>query len=233
MEHLYKIKEKNDLIKDLDKAQGIVVIGINAFDVVDADGDVSLQGSFNRTVKNNKHRIKQFVDHQRTAINVGVPKEFIITKEDIAVVSQLNLNLSIGKDLFASYVFNRENGHTVEHSIGAKAIDYVYNSTNGLDVKEWMLLEYSAVGLGANEFTPLYDIKNEMDIQKAFNLIDKLAKQDYSDETKKKLENIFYAVLQFQKDGSPVFGSQIAPEKKAPETIEEKEFKSIIYKLIL
>ena len=216
-----KYKSLSESVKDLDKKQGIVVIGINAFDIVDSDGDISLKGSFNRTVKNNISRIKHLANHDRGII-VGLPKEFSITTKDIAVHSLLNQKTSAGKDLFANYEFFAENDRSLEHSIGAIAIDHNPNEHGGITVKEWRLLEYSTVAFGANEFTPTYEIKNEMDVQKALQIVEKLAKLDYSDETKKQIQLFYNAVIKFQKDGSQVFGSLMAPEAKAPGQIEKQ-----------
>jgi HK97 family phage prohead protease len=224
-----KYKSLSESIKDFDKKQGIVVIGINAFDVVDSDGDISLKGSFNRTVKNNFSRIKHFFNHDRSQI-VGLPKEFAISNKDIAVHSLLNLKTSAGKDLFANYEFFAENNRTLEHSIGAIIKESKPNEHGGETVNEWKLLEYSTVAFGANENTPTYDIKSEMDVQKALQIVEKLAKLDYSDETKQQIEKFYYAVIQFKQNGSQVFGSQTAPEAKAPK-FDEQKILSIIQKI--
>jgi len=137
MERIYKEKQHIDVIKDIDKAKGIVVIGINAFDIEDADGDTSLQVSFNRTAKNNLKQIRHFIDHSRTAIHTGVPQEFLISKVDIAAVSSLNMAVQQTKDLFATYLHAAENGTSVEHSIGAEAIQYTRTEKGGLMVSEW------------------------------------------------------------------------------------------------
>lgn len=229
METIYKEKHLLETVKDLDKKKGIVVIGINAFDVMDSDNDVSLQGSFNRTVKNNIKRQKHYIQHERTPLAVGLPLEYIISKKDIAVASLLNQKLSRAVDLLASYEFFAENGRSLEHSIGAKAVDYSFNDEGGINVKEWMLLEYSTVGHGANEFTPLYEIKNEMDIQKALSIVEKLSKMPYSDETKQTIEKFFNAIIQFQKDGSQIFGgSQTAPDEKALEIEKQKQILKLL-----
>jgi HK97 family phage prohead protease len=209
----------------MDKDKGIVTMYVNSFNNVDSDGDVSLPGSFNRTIKNNFKRIKHLFNHDRGEI-IGLPLEFIPDNFGLKVISQLNLGIDKAKDVFANYKFFAENNRSLEHSIGARAVEFTNineaNGRYGWDVKEWQLIEYSTVAFGANELTPVVDIKSEMDIQKALTIVEKLSKMDYSDETKEQLERFYYAVLKYQRDGSPIFGSQNAPEVKAPGQIEKQ-----------
>jgi len=220
-----KYKSLENSIIDMDKDKGIITMYVNAFNNVDSDGDVSLPGSFNRTIKNNFNRIKHLFNHDRSEI-IGLPLEFIPDSFGLKVISQLNLGIDKAKDVFANYKFFAENNRSLEHSIGARAIEFVTvdepGARYGWNVKEWQLLEYSTVAFGANELTPVIDIKNEMDVHKALSIVEKLSKMDYSDETKKTIEKFYFAVIKFQKDGSPVFGPQKALETKAPDQVEKQ-----------
>ena len=64
-------------IKDIDETQGIIKGYGNVYNVKDSDGDVSLFGSFAKTVTERGKKIKIFKNH--TPILVGVPLELDIT----------------------------------------------------------------------------------------------------------------------------------------------------------
>lgn len=148
-------------VADLDD-KGIVTIAISRFDVVDAVGDIVRKGAFTKTFREGGHRIKHVLDHQlRASAIVGLPIKMEETKEYAIVQSKINLDKQIGKDLFSDYKFFAEAGRSLEHSFAYQTIKTKPNKDiKGEDIQELKMFEYSTVALGANEHTPLLDIKS-------------------------------------------------------------------------
>jgi HK97 family phage prohead protease len=231
MEHQFKIKAIES--KAEVDGKGIVIAYINAFSNVDAQGDVSLPGSFNRTIKNNFGRIKHLKDHNRSDI-VGLPKEFKADDFGLRVVSQLNLNIPSGKDLFANYQFFAENNRSLEHSIGAFAVKYQIIETEsryGYDVEEWKLMEYSTVAFGANEFSTTIGIKSEIEYLQVLAKIETMANLPYSDETKIQLEQL-YNVIEKSKHYSGLIIKSPQPGNQPPAPIDKKKLEIEISNLL-
>jgi len=151
-------KNLEQQVKDLDEKEGIVTIYINSFDNEDSDGDISMQGSFKRTFKNNIHRIKHLLNHDIYQL-IGVPIELF--EDDFGAIarSQLNMKKELGRDVFEDYRLYAEHGKSLEHSVRVQAVKR--DSDDERKVLEWKLWEYSTLyGWGANELTPLIDIKD-------------------------------------------------------------------------
>lgn len=177
------LKSLSSNIADIDQ-RGIVTVAANAFGNIDSDRDISLPGSFDRTIKENFARLKWFLNHQRDML-LGCPLEAIPTKEFLTVRGQINLNKQIGKDTYADYMLFAEHGKTLEHSIGVDAIKYIEDRENDVrKVQEWKWWEYSTLtSWGANENTPLISIKGASPVQ-ALELFEiRLKHGKYSDET--------------------------------------------------
>ena len=86
-------------IKDLDETQGVIKGYGNVYNVKDSDGDVSLFGSFAKTVTERGKKIKIFKNH--TPILVGVPLELDITDPyGLGVVAKMNMQTDAGRDTF-------------------------------------------------------------------------------------------------------------------------------------
>ena len=64
---LYKTKAN-----DLDETRGIVTVAVNGIGIVDSQNDISMPGSFNKTLKENITRMKWFLNHDTTQL-LGVP----------------------------------------------------------------------------------------------------------------------------------------------------------------
>ena len=220
--------------------KGHVKFFFNAFDNLDSDSDISLKGSFNRSISHNAARIKHYFSHKiKDTMPVGAVKEFFsaeipnTTLFGQGVVSKLNLEYPLAKDLYNTYKFLKENGTDFEHSFMGKAIDYVRNEHGGITVKEWKLYEVSSVGYGANEFTPTLDVK-EMDmftIEKAFTVLEKMINLPYSDQTKRNIEKLAKLLSKYEQNETSPAGPQIAPappEKKALSTDDLKLLTNLI-----
>ena len=173
MQKLYK--NLTSLVKDLDE-KGRVVVTANAFNNVDSQSDMSLKGSFTKTLQENFSRTKWFLNHDTTKL-IGVPISGQETNSHLELVGQLNLNKEIGRDVYADYKLYAEYGKTLEHSIGVDAIKYNIEGPVR-KVSEWRLWEYSTLtNWGANPSTGLVNIKSDIDWMNI-----QLNKGDYTDE---------------------------------------------------
>jgi HK97 family phage prohead protease len=177
-----KIITKESEIKAV-KDKGIVQMYVNAFDNEDSDGDISMKGSFAKTIQENLKRIRHFLNHDITKL-LGAPIEM---KEDdfgLLVTSQMNMNKEIARDAFEDYKLYQELGRSLEHSVAVEAIKR--DEKDNRYVKEWRLWEYSTLTMwGANARTPLVSMKSDMK-----EVIDEMLKRDYSEQRKNLLKSI-------------------------------------------
>lgn len=179
MQKLYK--NLTSLVKDLDE-KGKVVVTANAFNNVDSQSDMSLKGSFTKTLNEHFSRTKWFLNHDTTKL-IGVPISGIETNSHLELIGQLNLNKEIGRDVYADYKLYAEYGRTLEHSIGVDAIKYNFEGPVR-KVSEWKLWEYSTLtNWGANPSTGLVSIKSDIDWMNI-----QLNKGDYTDEKFRQIE---------------------------------------------
>jgi len=176
-------------IKDLNTEKGIVTIAINAFNIKDSDGDISLPGSFKRTFKNNGDTIQHWLNHDRDKL-LGVPIKLYEDKEYAIAVSQLNINKQLGHDVFEDYKLFAEHDKTLQHSVRVWPIKFEEERT-GDDftrrVSEWkLIMEFSTLyGWGANQQTPLIDIKSLSDLELM------MTEGNYSDEKAQLIEDTY------------------------------------------
>lgn len=232
MDKVVKIKSLTEKIVNIDNKEGIVEIYVNGFNNKDADGDISLQTSFNRTIKNQFNRIKHLYSHNYRDI-IGLPLEFKVDDYGLLAVSKLNLSKPLVKDVFSDYLFFAENGRTLEHSIGALPVkEHFDNSMNANIVEEWKLYEYSTVAFGANQNTETVSIKQnkqiELDFDNIYSQIDILLNLPYSDNTKKQIDKIAKLLLKFHPE---TFEMLLKHSKKGE--ISEKKAMEILNKLTL
>ena len=99
-------KSLTSTIKDLDK-QGRVIVAANAFGNVDSQKDVSMPGSFSKTIKENFARLKWFLNHD-TRLLLAVPIDAQETKDYLQVTGQINMDKQIGRDTYADYKLYRK-----------------------------------------------------------------------------------------------------------------------------
>lgn len=165
---------------DVDE-QGRVVIAVNAIGNEDADGDISMPGSFNKTLKEDFNRLKWFLNHDPTIL-LGIPISGEEKDDLVQMTSQFNMKKQIARDTFEDYKLYAEHGRTLEHSIGVNAI--ARNKNNPKEVLQWKMWEYSTLtNWGANERTPLLDIKgmNTASAEERIRFLEEAVKMKYSD----------------------------------------------------
>lgn len=176
-------------IKDIDESQGIVKALANAYLNEDDDGDISAKGSFNKTVKENKKRIRVLKDHDRR-ISLGVPLELDPEHpEGLMTVSKFNMKKEVSMDMFTDIQLMKEHGLNAEVSIGYDVM--------GRDVKnrkiitEYKLWEYSFLtSWAANELAIVGDIKSIKTVSGIIELIEKSYNLNYSDTRLRKIETL-------------------------------------------
>lgn len=162
-EVLYKGNWYGVQTKDVDEQEGLVTVAVNGFNIMDSQGDISMPGSFKKTLKEGFKRLKWFLDHD-VHKQIGVPVEGYETDTHLVMTGRIAKNTSLGHDVLELYKLNAECGHEMEHSIGVTAIKR--DEENPAKVLEWRLYEYSTLmGWGANPSTFLVNIKSATDEQ--------------------------------------------------------------------
>jgi len=180
---LYKTKAN-----DLDEEKGIVTVAVNGIGVVDSQNDISMPGSFNKTLKENIGRMKWFLNHDTTQL-LGVPLSGEEKDGNLVMVGQLNLSKQIGRDTLEDYKLYAAAGRTLEHSIGVQAIKR--DSTDKRKVLEWKMWEYSTLtSWGSNPQTFLVGIKSDSpsDVRANIEFIRRALQMRYSDARLKEYE---------------------------------------------
>jgi uncharacterized protein len=180
-------------IKDLDESQGVVVAYANAYDFKDSDGDISAQGSFNKTVKENYKRIRVLKDHN-PRVSLGVPLN-IDTSDTYGLLTTTKFNLAkeVSRDMLSDIKLMHENGLNAELSIGYNIISR--DGKNKSIINEYKLMEYSFLSSwAANELSTVQDIKNIKGCYGILELIEKSYNLDYSDPRLKQIETVLKAL---------------------------------------
>lgn len=186
-------------IKDVDLSKRTVQLYFSNFDTVDSDNDMVKSGAFLKTFKEwgpeGANRIKHWRNHNPNMV-IGVPDRLFEDSYGAGAVSILGSN-SNAKDALLDY----QEGLITEHSFGYSIVESDRSSDYQL-LTELKMFEYSAVTLGANENTPVVDIKGldgdalEQWFKDKFDTITKLTKaktiSGYSDD---KLIAIEHSIL--------------------------------------
>lgn len=181
-----RFKSYTSTIQDIDE-KGVVVVAANAFGNEDAHQDISIKGSFKKTISERFDRLKWYRNHNQNEL-LGVPMEASETDQYLVVKGKLNLNKAISKDIYEDYKMYAENGKSLEHSVGVIAVKR--DSTDKRKVLEYKWFEYSTLtNWGANPNTPMLYIKSDTSILEQVEFIEKcLRNANYTDERGKAME---------------------------------------------
>jgi len=192
-----EFKDCNLAIKDIDTKQGIVKGYFASFNTLDADNDIFVKGAFKKSIQENgvngTNRIKYLKQHD---VNQPVGKLLSLTEDDNGLLFEAQISKTqIGQDTLLMY----EEGIYNEHSVGFSYIPDKMKSEQGktylLEVK---LFEGSVVLWGANQYTPLVDLKSEYETLATLQKLEKALKiGQLSDSSLKRFENI-YSILKSQ-----------------------------------
>lgn len=182
---IYNYKNQSLEIKDVDGKQGIVSGYFSAFGNVDSDGDIMMPGAFKRSIQDwgpeAKGRIKHLMNHDPSQ-PLG---KIIELKEDnygLFYRSQIGKH-KLGQD----FIKMVESDLIKEHSIGFRTLRE-QKSDSANEIHEVMLFEGSSLtAWGANEFTPLVNLKSINDVAELKETIRNFEKfirhADVTDET--------------------------------------------------
>ena len=206
-------------IKDIDEAQGIIKGYGNVYNVKDSDGDISLFGSFAKTVTERGKKIRIFKNH--TPILVGVPLELDITDPyGLGVTAKMNMQTDAGRDTFFEAKFLNENGFDIGMSIGGWIIK---RGKNKSEVSEYKLKEISILTTSepANELSLVSAIKSIKGLEKPtqdefWRVVEKAYNEKFSDNVLKSLEQ-FLTI----KDGEPSKDTHIVNPSSVIKSIYE------------
>ena len=168
---------------DVDE-KGIVTVAVNGIGVKDSQGDISMPGSFDKTLTEHIHKMRWFLNHKTDQL-LGVPLSGKEENGNLVMVGKINLEKQMGRDVLADYKLYAENGRTLEHSIGVSAVKR--DEADRSKVLEWKMWEYSTLtAWGANPQTFLVNIKSASreQVEEAARLLTKAAEGKYghSDE---------------------------------------------------
>ena len=151
-------------VEDVDE-KGQVKIRVSAFGNIDSYGDVVDEKAFNQTISvfnsSKRSRIKHLQDHKWDKL-IGLPIEITKDSQGLNIVSKMNIEKEFVNEIYSDYKFMKDNGNTLEHSIGYVTVKEEYDKKEGVNIlKELDLKEYSSLSfLGANGDTPLLEIKS-------------------------------------------------------------------------
>ena len=188
MKEIYQRLQYKTKANDVDEAKGIVTVAVNGIGIVDSQNDISMPGSFKKTLSENIGRMKWFLNHDTTQL-LGVPLEGAEKDGNLVMVGQLNLAKQIGRDTLEDYKLYASAGRTLEHSIGVQAMKR--DKEDKRKVLEWKMWEYSTLtSWGSNPQTFLVGIKNDdpATVRENIEFIRRALQMRYTDERLKQYE---------------------------------------------
>lgn len=223
----YKSLQYRTKANDVDEAQGVVTIDVNAFGVKDSQGDISMPGSFKKTLQEGFGRVKWLRNH-RTDQQIGVPIEGAEVDGNLRVKGALHMGTQMGREVFEMYKLNAKYGRTLEHSIGVRAIKR--DPMDSDKVLEWKLFEFSTLDAwGANPKTGLVDIKSATpdQVRQAIEFLRFAMKEgDFTDETFNKHDMELNLLLKSLNGGNvvtcPCCGSQFDYDEQEQHTFSQQ-----------
>jgi HK97 family phage prohead protease len=180
-------KAQSTQIKDLD--EGVVTAYANYYNNEDSDGDISMPGSFKRTVDHQAKKIRVFKDHDRYTV-LGVPIEMDANDPNgLLTRTKFNMEKEVSRDMFTDIKLMMEHGQDADLSVGV--IPVKRDDQDRRKVTEWKLKEYSFLSSwGANEMATVQMIKSGKPLEEIISLITKAYDMDYSDSRLVEIETI-------------------------------------------
>ena len=178
--------------RDIDEQTGIIKGYANVYNVKDSDGDISLPGSFSKTVAERAKKIKIFKNH--TPQLVGVPMELDIADPyGLGLTAKMLMDTDTGRDTFHEVKFLHENGFESGMSIGGWIIKR--NPKNKAEVVEYKLKEISVLTTEepANQLSLVSAVKAVKELteptqEEFWSIIEKAYNVRFSDNILKSLE---------------------------------------------
>ena len=173
-------KQISHEIKDLDETQGRVIAYANAYGNEDYHGDISMPGSFLKTVPEMRKRIRVLKDHD-TRMGLGVPKD--INANDpygLLTDTQFNLKKELARDMFTDIQLMVSEGLNADLSIGYDVVRRDENDSR--KITEYRLWEYSFLtSWGANQLATVKGLKGISRVNGYLEILTKQYNLPYSD----------------------------------------------------
>lgn len=175
----YGVKTLDFKMHDYDQTQRIVKGYLSAFNVIDSDSDIIMQGAFSKSIaergplSQSNRKIAHLRNHD-WSMQIGRFLELQEDEKGLLFTSQMGRSTA-GSDAFLDY----QDGIIREHSIGFQYLPdkmRMVEDAKGtyFEVSELILWEGSAVTFGANEFTPVLDVTKGNHIEQSKRLHDEL-----------------------------------------------------------
>lgn len=190
-----KIKGFNSQVKDLDDKVGYVEAYANAYNNVDSDNEVSLPGSFTKTVSENFKKLRVYKNHNTTKM-VGVPKK--IDAHDpygLLTGTQFNMDTDLGKDMFNDVKLIVNNNQDADLSIGFRVVKET-SKDNIRYIQEYALYEYSFLtSWGANPLAVVTGLKSANTPELIIKHLTEMYNLPYSDSRLVQVESILKSLV--------------------------------------
>lgn len=209
-------------------AKGRVTVAVNRTGIEDAQGDISMPGSFDATLACDIQRMKWLYNHDVTQL-LGVPLEGAEKDGDIIMVGQLNMDKQLCRDVYADYKLMAEYGRTLEHSVGVVAVKR--DEVDKRKVYEWKMYEYSTLSfLGANPCTYLVDLKSatRTQVKSAVEFLKKALEQPEYSEYKLKNIDMKLSLLLKSLNGARIVRCPDCGYEFDYDSVEEHSFSDIV-----
>ena len=192
-----KFKFVSHEIKEMDDSEGIVVAYANIYNNEDYDGDISVPGSFDKTVNEGFKKLRVFKNHNPND-QLGIPYEKPKADDPIGLLTytKFNLEKDIAKDMFSDIQLNLKYGRDFDLSIGYNVVKR--DESNRKRITEYALWEYSFLSnWGANPMATVQSAKSLEELSARLGNVNGVMKfltdaynLKYSDQRLKNIENI-------------------------------------------
>lgn len=206
-------------IKELQEDEGIVIAYANIYGNEDHDGDISMPGSFDKTVNESYKKLRVFKDHNRF-IQLGIPIEKPKTDDPIGLLTSTKFNLEkeVSRDMYSDIKLNMMYEKDVDLSIGFNVVKR--DNQDRKKITEYALWEYSFLSnWGANPGAIVQNIKSTDKTDYVKNFLIDAYNLNYSDERLIKIETLLKSLEGVE-----------PPQALDPEQPTEEQIKSLILK---
>lgn len=181
------LKPVSHQVKDLDDKDGVVTAYANVYGNEDADGDISMPGSFKKTVKEQKKKIRVYKNHMSFKDIVGVPVELDGSDSYGLLTRTKFLDTDYSQDMYKQIRAIVENNQDADMSVGV--IPVRRSDEDRRKVLEWKLKEYSFLtNWGANDISTVQEIKSKNDVDQLIKSLEAQYNIDYSDPRLRAIE---------------------------------------------
>jgi HK97 family phage prohead protease len=202
-------------VKEMDDSEGIVIAYANIYGNEDFDGDISMPGSFDKTVNESYKKLRVFKDHNKF-IQLGIPIEKPNTSDPIGLLTttKFNLQKEVSRDMFSDIKLNMQYGKDTDLSIGYNVVRR--DKKDNKRIIEYALWEYSFLSnWGANSRAIVTGVKTleKVDYIKTF-LVDAY-NLNYSDSRLIEIEKLLKSLEGIAPDNPPNTGQPTDEEIKA------------------